>query len=75
MKVKKPVKKSAKSDEVEIEATEWIGMVRISQSSVEIIQDAKGGIKATVKAYADTAEDAADIALKTFNKLKQDMGI
>ncbi len=75
MKVKKPMQKSMQSDEVEIEATEWIGMVRVSQSSVEIIQDAKGGIKATVKAYADTAEDAADIALKTFNKLKQDMGI
>ena len=76
---KKAVIKTAKTElkgaEVERDIEEWIGLVRMSQSSVEIIQDAKGAIKATVKAYADSSDEAAEAAVKTFKKLLKDLGI
>lgn len=40
-----------------------------SQSSVEIKRDAKGANVFTVKAYADTVEEAAQKALAVFNGL------
>ena len=76
---KKVVVKTARTElkgaEVERDIEEWVGLVRMSQSSVEIIQDAKGGIKATVKAYADSSDEAAEAATKTFRKLLKDLGI
>ena len=62
-------------DAVSEEGNEWIGLLRISQSSVEITRDAKGSIKATVKAYADSSDEAAEAAVKTYNKLLQDLGM
>ena len=76
---KKVVVKTARTElkgaEVERDIEEWVGLVRMSQSSVEIIQDAKGGIKATVKAYADSSDEAAEAAVKTFRKLLKDLAI
>jgi len=69
----KVVRNVGKLDEAMQEGMEHLHLFRESQSSVEITQDAKGSIKFTVKAYADTIDKAADLSLKVHRKIKKEL--
>lgn len=59
------VRDTAKTNEA-MQEMERLHLIKESQSSVDITQDAKGQIKLTVKAYADSAYQAWEEAFKTF---------
>lgn len=54
---------------------ERMALLQMSQSSCEIIEDAQGRIKLTVKAYADSAQEAADNAIDVFTNAKIRLGL
>jgi len=60
--------KKGTADDAGKESTGFVDLVR-SQSSVEVKRDSKGGVVFTVKAYADTVEDAENEAAEVFERL------
>jgi len=68
----KDVKVKPKVETIYDEAGAPIAVLTRSQSSCEVTRDAKGSTKFTVKAYADTMDDAVSEAIRSFNKLSKE---